>query len=508
MTPHESFITDTVRILLEKQTARAGGQPDGALCLTVTEALNRPWTSLGRWLGDRYELVAVPGGTLEPEPCRLDLNSWPALDLLTDLTGESQYRRMLREMVAVVVRHGFHPRSGLFCIGSMTQFDVLRLQPAGVGAWKDKPSFKLDSFMASKYLWEAAPQQMGRCFKAAYYGMITRPATMDFNRYCSFDWDDSLKKHVTPFHPGHVGFASSAAWLIQYWGMIFARTGDRECLTWAGAMADKWRAVQHPKTGLVPHFFGRVDPDDPAMSPRPYIHVHDCHTAVTFLEAAREFRARPDGENLADQLRDMGLKILRGIAREGYAAAERIFYPWIKLEGGEYTENAFYTFRTPAQKDAALKRDPNVKDVAVFRGYGFYDGLPWNLCTGNSIIPAFARGAELANDAGLLDTTCQLMRDALKDAEALTSEVTQAGQWTFTANASYIKTLLLLANLTGEPSHLDHAGRLADKEIRLLSRPTTAGQPEWWRIPGRNALLESLLRLDLRLRSPSSASPP
>jgi len=42
-------------------------------------------------------------------------------------------------------------------------------------------------------------------FKAMFYGLVTEPETMSFNRYCSYDFDDSSKKPVLELSSSHCG---------------------------------------------------------------------------------------------------------------------------------------------------------------------------------------------------------------------------------------------------------------------------------------------------------------
>jgi hypothetical protein len=56
--------------------------------------------------------------------------------------------------------------------------------------------------------------------------------------------------------------------------------------------------------------------------------------------------------------------------------------------------------------------------------------------------------------------------------------------------------------MTKEGRHLDWAQKLADMELELLSRPLPVDQPEWWRMPFRDDLLEALLLLELATGKP------
>jgi hypothetical protein len=223
---------------------------DCARIVTVTQRTYKTWRTVGSPQGNSYFNALVPELPLELNPTRLDMGIWPVLEKLGKLTGNTCYGELLNGMTRAFAEHGFDAKSGLGYLGQEAEFDVVQLTPLGVVGYPE-PKFKPAADLPLERLWSAAPQQMTRMFKAAYYGLITRPATMDYNRFCSYDFDDREKKIAHAFNPQHVAFAQTAAMLIHYWAFHFARSGDTESLAWAQAMANKWSAVQHPETGLA-----------------------------------------------------------------------------------------------------------------------------------------------------------------------------------------------------------------------------------------------------------------
>ena len=495
-TPYLKFVKDALRTLVDKQSARLGGAPDGALCITITRSTSKTYRSIGGRSGDTYLTYLIPEQPMEMEPYRLDLHIWPILELLSEQTGDPSYRQMALDMADGFAEHGFQPRSGLGYLGYESQFDVVRLEPVGVGGYP-APKFKPASDLPLDMLWAAAPQKMSRMFKSAYYALVTRPETMDYNRFCDvLDFDDQARQQVMKFNSNHVAFAQTGAILIHWWDMNFVRTGDAECLEWAQAMADKWAAVQHPQSGLLPHWFGSDSPNEPVMPPRPYANANDTVTGVELLLAAQELRKREEGRKLADQLTDVALRLLRGIARHGYDPKERIFPNWLRLEGGQAESALWYAFRTEKQREEMAKKDPIFKEVSVFIGQGFYRGAPWDLGVGNRIPYDLARAAWMTGDTELRERVAGFAPVIMEEARKLSSEFNEAGEWTYPASASYIKTMLLLYKMTGRGKYLDWAKELADMELRFLSQSLPSGRPEWWRMQFRDSLLEALLLLD------------
>ena len=487
------FVKLGVETLIERQSARAGGRPDGASCITVTRQSQRTTRNMGGKQGNTWHTFLIQAQPMEQKPYRLDFNVWPVLDLLSEVTGDAQYRRLVDGMADVFAEHGFDPASGLGYLGVQSEFDVVRLQPVPVSSYAEV-TFKPAANLPIDRLWAVAPEKLTRMFKAAYYGLITRPENMDYNRYCSYGFDDSAKKPSMAFRSNYVAFAQTGAMLIHWWGYLFARTGDLECLGWAQAMAAKWAAVQHPESGLIPHWFGSDRGDEPVQPPRPHANSGEMMTMVSLLEGEVELRKRPEGVGLADQVGGMARRLLRGMARYGYVPEERIFPQWFHLDGRVQEEAVFYCFRTQAQKDEAVKKDPIMQEVAVFPGTGFYTGWPSYLGADNHYPFDMALGAQMAGDGEALSAARKYADDLMEEAGKQTGPLNAQGQWAYQASASYIKTLLLLRQMTGEQRYLDQAKQLAAMELAFLSRPV-AGAPEWWRLPFRDDLLEALLVL-------------
>lgn len=493
MSKYLDFVKRGVGTLIERQSARAGGRPDGPLCITVTNQFSKTYRSMGGTKGNYYT-VLVQEQPIESEPYRLDFDAWTVLDLLSDVTGDAQYRRLADGMASMFAKHGFDPASGLGYLESQAEFDVVRLQPVPVSSYTE-PTFKPTPFFSLDRLWAAAPEQTARMFKSAFYGLITRPENMDYNRYCSYGFDDRLKRPSMAFNSRHVAFEYTGATLIHWWGYHFARTGDAECLAWAQAMADKWAAVQHPASGLIPAWFGSDRSDEPTQPPRPYMRASGTTVGVSLLWAAPEFRKRPEGRALSEQVEDMGRRLLRGMARHGYDPKERIFPQWLNLDGSVREETTFYCFRTQAEKDEAVKKDPTLQEVGVYAGAGFYSDGPGAVGVHNRVPYEVALGAQMAGDAEALAAARKYAEDLMEEAGKLTGPLNAQGQWTYPASATYIKTLLLLRRMTGEQRYLDWAKKLADMEMSFLSGSAPAGEPEWWRLPFRDSLLEALLLL-------------
>lgn len=494
------FVKQTVATLLEKQSARLGGKEDGALFVTISPAPSRAWTSVGMWDKDHYELYDIRAVELQQEARLLDFDAWPLLKRLSRLTGDSNLSEQVEKMKTAFAQHGFDAKSGLILDGQMSKFDVVNIGAVG-SALSDKPYFKPMYGLPLDDLWDAAPDRMSRFCKAAYFGLVTRPENLDFTRFVEYGFDDSARRHAQAFNPMHRGFVYTAAVLIHYWVMDYMRTENAEALQWARGMTAKWMAFQHPKTGMLPHFIGAIVPDDPEESPAPYANTSDSLVAIMFLETADLLEGKAEASDLRKQLRHLGLKSLRGIAEHGYDPVRGIFPEWLKLEGGEYTNETYYAFRSQAEKDAALKKDSNVARVGVFPGESFYDAGNYSWMAVGRIPRDIAQGARMTGDAFLVERASDLAKEIMKAARARTGALNKGGQWCFMATSDYIRCLLAVEQATGNSMYLDWARELADMEIRFLSkRPDNAAWkgtiPEWWRLPGRSKFLETLLDLE------------
>ena len=495
MSAYIDFVRDAVRTLLEKQSARLAGASYGPRCITVTGSVNRRYRSLGARRGESFYTIVFDDRLPQPSPTTMDFGIWPTLDELTELTGDSEYHQLVEDMADAFVDYGFDPRSGLAYFGAMTHFDVVRLGPSpylGSGA----PGFKFTSDLPFEILWAKAPEKMDRMFKAFFWGMITRPETMDFNRYCYYGFDDRKREHVLPYSPGHVAFVGAAAWMIEAWAFHYAKTGDEDSLVHAAAMTDKWQALQDPDTGLVPHFLGSKKEGEDSMTAQTYCNVGDSGTAGTLLRAAELLRSRQQAASLSERLSEMGGRLISGIARFGRDPERCIFYNWLRVPDGQpHTESYTYHFHSQEQREYWVQRDATLADVAVHAGSDYYGAGPSSWACGVPVPLRTAQAAEMTGDAFLL-ARARFFADGIMDAAAALSGPRNAeGQWTFPASASYVLTMLHLHRLTGDADYVERARRLADMEIEFLSEPLPEGVAEWWRMPFRNQFLAALLAL-------------
>lgn len=494
MTPYLRFAAEAAEAVLLHQSVRPHGSPSEPLFVTATPHYAPAWRSVGKRPGGGYENIPVPAVPLDDKPVMIDFDAWDWLGALGDAAGEPRYGRVVEAMAARFVEAGFDARTGLGYIGAAAQFDASRLGLVPIRGY-DQPMFK-PAPLPLERLWAASPERVARMFKAAYYGLVTRPADMAYNRYCHYDFDDTARKPSMPFRPNHIAFGSTAAWLIEWWGFHFAQTGDTESLAWAQAMADKWAAAQDPRTGLIPHWFGRPDGGG-VQPPRPFCHMRDCATAMNFLGAAAILRRRAGGGALAEQVERIGRRLIHGLAQYAYDEKRRIFPHWLRLTDGAPDPGVvYYHFPTQADKDEAMKVDPTLAEVAVFIGQGFYAAEPSSHACDAPLPEMVARAARLTGDAALIERSRFFADLIAEEASRLDGPLNAEGKWTFPATASFIRQALALAEATGERRYVDQARRLADMEIGFFSRPRPEGTPEWWRLPYRGGLIAAMIELD------------
>jgi len=498
-----AFVVDTVEQLIRHQSCRLGGKPDGVRLITVVAKDAPARRNLVRDTHGKplhSEPIIVRGMGLSPEfyePYGADLDAWMLLDLLSQVAGEPKYAELVTDMAEAFAPHGFDPRSGLGYMGEEAQLDVFRLRPVNRRR-SVRPLYKHGPDLPMDRLWRHAPKQMSRMSKAMFYGLITVPKVMAFNRFCDYGFDDRARKLFLKPNERHGAFESAAGGLIQWWGSCFAHTGDRECLEWAQKMADKWQAAQHPKSGLVPYTipWGKRTPPPPNTR-------GGARFALALLKAAEEIRKRPEGRALAAQLTQMGLKLARGVALYGYDVQEAKFRETIHLDGRPYPTVTPRFFSTRQEKDEVVKLDPKASLVPVYtNGESFYlQGPYWRYTTGVRTPHDIAMAAWLTEDPQLQEQVKVFAEGVMQESRKLTSEFTPQGKWTFSGTGLYLKMMVLLYQMTDEPQYLQWARTLADEEMDRLDQIT---YPEWWRMLERSDFMEGLLRLYVVLRTESS----
>lgn len=493
-----TFLRDTVDLLERQQSAHLGGDADQPLCLTVSRRTGISYRSLGAKVDGEYKTYWFPAQELEMQPVRMDLPMWPILDCLAQLTGESRYAQRVTAMAEALAAHGFDERCGLGYFGEETDFDVVRLGPISSkpetpphfkpGNTGDCPGLPLDR------LWRHAPEQMARMCRAMFLGLVTDSERMDYNRFCGYDFEDREGRHALPPDSRHCAFDTAGARMIHWWGSSVAHTGDERCLGWAQRMADKWQAVQHPDSGLMPNFFGAVAEYAPVQPPGQWAEVRGgSMTAMTLIEAAEQLRRRPEGHALAEQVTAMAVKLARGLARHSYDPQRRLFREVMHLDGRPYEQTARYAFRTQAEKDAAVRRNPHYEQVAVFQGVGLYRDPPfWSECAGSDVPYHLAYVAQRTGDAELRDQVAAMREPILEEAHRFEGPMTPDGRWSFYGSARYIQAFLLMERMTGDACYRAAAVDLADRETNLLDADA---DPAWWRTRDRTVLLDALLML-------------
>lgn len=488
------FVIQTIDTLWQRQAKPMGG--DGPPMVTISRNALRAWTSYSKSSANTYDFLPVKEQPLELDPVVLDLGVWPILDKLSELTGDPTWRRQCDAMAEAFAGAGFDDRSGLIYAGAQASLDVTTGKPEG-SLWRKEAEFKYGGALPWERLWAVAPAKMARFSTAVYYGLITRPEDMAFNRYVAYHRvDDRSKKHALAFSPRHVGFAFAAASMMQTWSTCAAKTGDREALDWTRRMALKWQQVQHPRTGLVPHFFGVHNAVDAEQLPCKAANVHELGAAMAWIETAKQLASIDGQGELAADVEGMGVRLLAGLARESYDPVRKVFPHWLKLDGGEDKDTAFYMFRSQAAKDEALAVDTRAEAVEVWPGDTFYDGPMRQYATGNRVPGELAVGAELTGDAELLEIAAALLEEAIEQEAHLVSEHNAKGQWTYPETASYIRGCVALHRATGKACWRDAAHRLAQRQLARLDALPEHQTPQWWRLPRRNSLLAALLELE------------
>jgi hypothetical protein len=305
-----------VETLLEKQSVRAGGVGDGARVITVTRIFWSRLRTVGAVRGEQVLSYDHHGIPMDERATRMDFACWNVLERLSEVTGDARYRALVQDMARVFTAYGYEKSSGLGYLGEEGNFDAESLSLVNV--YLQDSQFKPLSGTPLKALWEAGPEQTARMIRSAYLGLITRPSDMSYNRRCLYGFDDKPGKHPNAFNSHYSAFAMTGAFLMEWWGFLFGKTGEKNCQAWAQAMARKWEAVQQPKTGLMPSWFCNDFNDRDVQPPVDYCNYWDTITGIGFLKAAAVWRSRREGAELADRLEKMGRGVMQGFARYGF----------------------------------------------------------------------------------------------------------------------------------------------------------------------------------------------
>lgn len=494
--PFIQSVRQTVEQLLERQSARLGGDPAGALCLTVTRPVHRTYRSLGHVRPDgTHETYLFPQRPMDLAPFLLDFDLWPILQRLSALTGEARYGDLVEGMAAAFAGHGFDARCGLGYLGEEAGFDVTRTQCASSKSGDNPAAFKPRNSGAFPglplaTLWRHAPAPMHRMFRAMYWGLITHDESMDFNRFCGYDFDDGAGRHAMVRSAGHCAFETCAARMIHWWSNCFVETGDSDCLDWAARMTDKWAAIQHPETGLVPNFFGAVEwQENVPMPPGEWAETRGTALmAAGLMDAVRELRRSSAAAALAlaDRLQNMALRLARGTARYGFDADRQLFREHLHLDGQPYESTARYCFHTAAEKAAAVARDPEMAQVPVYVGAGFFRPCTyWEFCCGVNTPRDLAQVLAATGDDELRALLEPWAEPMIAASRAEPAPLTEEGAWTFRGGAYAIRFLLALGRRS-------EAEEVALAELARLAQPT---EGDWWRLPERASWLDALLLL-------------
>lgn len=493
--------------LLAEQSCRLADRSDGELFITVGRPTGIGYRSLGHQTGDTFQTYWFPEETFEYDTFRADHDLWPVLDALSRHTGDPRYRALTAGMIDAIGRHGFDPRSGLLLFSEECDFNVRTAAAHSKRMASDQPKFKPingspSTDMHIERFWQRLPEQTHRWLRATYYGLVTNPATMDYNRFCMYGFDDRARIPSLTTNAGHCAFETAGASMIYYWASCWAYAEDRECLSWAQQMADKWAAVQDATSGLMPNFFGAVgwNPGG-AQPPGQWAETRSAAMAsVNFLRAAQMLRRRRGAEALADHLQEMGRRAALGVARYAYDWQQAKFREHLHLDGRPYEDTARYCFRTQAEKDAAVARDQKMAQVAVYSGEGFYRHPSYySYQIGSGIPHHLAKAAALCRDPELIERLGPMADTAVGEAAGLCGAFTSEGRWTFRATAWHAQLCIHLHRITGDPRRLQQARELATRELAALK---AVRFPHWWRLRDRADWLNTLLMLHEASASP------
>jgi len=465
---------------------------------TCDSTIHRGYRSIGhRDENGKYSIFDFPEHPWTGHPSRLDVPLANQLSDLGKVLGDEELQTRFDGYVTLLSAHGFDHRSGLGYFGEESVLDLPTLSPVSKGA-ASYPKFKpfnsgTNPCLPDRELWERAPEKMRQMMKSMFTGLVIDPANMDFNRFCFYNFEASSSTPAQLKTSAHCGFDASGARMVLWWTDAYCETEDASFLDWARRMFAKWSAVQHPKTGLKPNFFGAVAHVPGAdCPPGKWCESRGAAMAARLLAEA-SIRVQDKDSAFGNDLRKSSLRLAEGLLQYCYRPAEHSFREHCRLDGSPLEGEARYAFPTPEARDEAAKTDPRLAKVSIFDGGGLYrrPGY-WSHCAGSEIPVHLAYIAANLSDRSLAKKLAKLTADFDADRAACGGPFTKDGVWRFLATAYHIRFLLELFRILPDPAYVQRAKEIAEEEIRDLSMIKT---PEWWRMPERAEFTAALLQI-------------
>ena len=180
-------------------------------------------------------------------------NLFRAFDVLTQFTGEAQYRQAAE---AAFRYHFDHLTSdcGLLRWGGHQLVDLATRQPVGRFD-ADCHEFKM-SFPYYELMWRVNREATAKFIRAFWNAHVLNWANLDMNRHGAYGrpmgelWNSTFE-NPEPFFEGlGLTFINCGTDLIYAGAMLYKLAGEEDAFKWSKRLAKQYVSARHPKTGL------------------------------------------------------------------------------------------------------------------------------------------------------------------------------------------------------------------------------------------------------------------
>lgn len=178
-----------------------------------------------------------------------DTDFYQLLELLSQVTGETQYRRAGREAIAWFFQHAQSPTTGLLAWGEHLGWDLIA-DRITLGTPRKDGVFEIGDtheFYGPWIHWEltfdVAPEAALRFARGLWEHQIKNHDTCHFSRHAHFARHGPSEGYE---------FARDAGFYINTWAVAYARTGDATMAQAVDRMLTAYQGWLSPQTGLIP----------------------------------------------------------------------------------------------------------------------------------------------------------------------------------------------------------------------------------------------------------------
>lgn len=368
------------------------------------------------------------------------------LDLLSQLTGDEQYRRAGRDAIGWFFTHAQSPATGLVAWGEHLGWDLVE-DRVTVGAPDKQGRFQVSDiheFYGPWTHWDAtfaaAPAAAQRFARGLWEHQIKDHATCRFSRHA----------HYSRHGPGEgYEFARDAGFYISTWAAAYAHTQDPTMAEAVDRMLSAYQGWRSPKTGLIPF---------ETRSPQVVFVLNNLSFLVDCGAAAPRLPT-PLGQRMQAFLGELDAAVLR--LRHELGLGGRGFAKIVDAAGGEATNRGMAQAR------------PSYSAEQIEHRYAPYGGL-WGS----------EYGAASYTDArhGLL-CYYRFLQTSKPEYRALTVAVAdrylnelpdyKTAALAPKTLAPPMAVLHAAFRLTGDRKYLEQSRRMADLAVAQLFRPAT-----------------------------------